>query len=377
MGAAVTKGNSVAHIFGASIGRSGIRALGLSLSAALVIAGCTVVEGASVNSEPTTERAELKASEAAALANDALATGGIASVASANIPIPLPAPRRQTGVQVASTDPAAGVAALASRPGIEQLAGVYGDFGSAIAAVDQSRLKTPSDVRRALASLRFSEPDALADGWYATHAMIAAKDPIFSQGLRAEVRSRGKNAVMEALRTDDNYILMVPGVSSASAAVAVELRNETERMAALSARFLETAYAFQKQKWGMIEPLPALPAAETRAASANGVIDRARAVLAAMSPAGPAQAYTPSVMNRILTLGAYQVIEGSMSAGDADHRNATGRCLNWARLNLDQCIAASRFPSEEAYCTGKHAVEEVRSCWAEALPPSAAKTQAN
>ena len=96
-----------------------------------------------------------------------------------------------------------------------------------------------------------------------------------------------------------------------------------------------------------------------------------------MWPVGPAQAYTPGVMNRILTLGAYQVIEGSMTAGDADHRNSTGRCLNWARLNLDQCIAASRFPSEEAYCTGKHAVEEVRSCWAEALPPSGAKTQAN
>lgn len=372
----------MAHIFGASMdrfgmNRSGIRALGLSLSAALVIAGCTVVEGASVEpSEPKTEKAELAASEKVALANDALATGGIASVASANIPIPLPSPRRQAPVQVASTDPSAGISALAAKPGIEQFAGVYSDYGSALAAVGESRLNTPSDVRRALAALRFSEPDALADGWYATHAMIAAKDPVFSQAIRNEVRTRGKTAVMEALRTDDNYILQVPGVSSASAAVAVELRNESERMAALSARFLDTAYAFQKQKWGMIEPLPAEPAAETKAASL-GVIDRARAVLAAMSPVGTAHAYTPSVMNRILTLGAYQVIEGSMAAGDQDHRNATGRCLNWARLNLDQCIAASRFPSEEAYCTGKHAVEEVRGCWAEALPPSAMKTKAN
>lgn len=358
--------------------RSSFRAMGLSLSAALLIAGCTVVQGASVEPrEQNTEKTELAASEAAARANDALATGGIASIASANIPIPLPSPRRQAPVQVASTDPAAGISALATRPGIERFAGVYSDYGSALAAVGESRLRTPSDVRRALAALRFSEPDALAGGWYATHAMIAAKDPVFSQAIRNEVRTRGKTAVMEALRTDDNYILQVPGVSSASAAVAVELRNESERMAALSARFLETAYAFQKQKWGMIEPLPAQPAAATRAASAPGVIDRARAILAALSPVGPAEAYTPSVMNRILTLGAYQVIEGSMAAGDQDHRSPTGRCLNWARLNLDQCIAASRFPSEEAYCTGKHAVEEVRSCWAEALPPSAAKTTPN
>ena len=369
----------MSYIFGASMNRSSMRAIGLSLSAVLLIAGCTVVEGASTApaQQPEMEKAELSAGNTAALANDALATGGIASVASANIPIPLPSPRRQAPVQVASTDPSAGISALTAKPGIEQFAGVYSSFGSALAAVDGSRLNTPSDVRRALAALRFTEPDTLADGWYATHAMIAAKDPIFAQAIRGEVRSRGKTAVMEALRTDDNYILQIAGVSSASAAVAVELRNESERMAALSARFLNTAYAFQKQKWGMIEPLPAAPAAETKTASALSVIDRARAVLAALSPVGPAQAYTPSVMNRILTLGAYQVIDGSMAAGDQDHRSSTGRCLNWARLNLDQCIAASRFPSEEAYCTGKHAVEEVRSCWAEALPPSAAKTAPN
>lgn len=356
----------------ALIYRDSFRKFGLSLSVALLISGCTIIEGGqSADDAPKKDEAQIAAAAAAAAANDALATGGIASVASANIPIPLPSPLKRAPVQVASIDPSAGVSALTqAAPTASQLAGVYIEYGSALAAVHESRLNSPSDVRRALAALRFKEPDALAHGWYATHAMIAAQDPVFAKGIREEVRARGKEAVLAALKGDDNYILQVPGVSSASAAVAVALRGQSERMAALSARFIDTAYSFQKQKWGMTTPLPGA-APETKTASATSVIDKARAVLAAMSPVSTAHAYTPSVMNRILTLGAYQVIDGSMAASASETRNPTGRCLNWARLNLDQCIAAARFPSEEAWCTGKHAVEDVRGCWAEALPPSA------
>ncbi|MEQ8267606.1 MAG: hypothetical protein RH982_10450 [Parvibaculum sp.] len=357
----------------ALIYRDSFRKFGLSLSAALLIAGCTVVEGGqSADDAPAKNEAQLaaEANKAAATANDALATGGIASVASANIPLPLPSPLRRDPVQVASIDPSAGVSSMTAAPTASQLAGVYVEFGSALAAVDESRLNTPSDIRRALAALRFDKPDALANGWYVTHAMIAAQDPLFSKGIREEVRARGKEAVLAALKSDDNYVLQISGVSSASAAVAVALRGQSERMAALSARFIDTAYSFQKQKWGMTAPMPGA-APETKAADATSVIDKARAVLAAMSPVGTAHAYTPSLMNRILTLAAYQVMDGSMAEGASEARTPTGRCLNWARLNLDQCIAAARFPSEEAWCTGKHGVEDVRGCWAEALPPSA------
>ena len=360
----MTRGNSVAAIFGGSC-----RKLALSLSIALSVAGCTVVEGGT----STSEAPKAAAAAAVAAANDALATGGIA-VASANIPIPLPSPRAANPVQVASIDPSAGVSAIGSAPTARQLAGVYLDYGSALAAVDENRLRTPSDVRRALATLRFKAPDALADGWYASHAMIAAQDPVFAKGVRDEARKLGKEPFLAVLKADDDYVLQISGVSSASASVAVAIRNQSERMAALSARFIDTAYQFQKQKWGMTTPLPGT-AAETKAASSESVIDRARAVLAAMSPIGTAQAYAPSVMNRILTLAAHQVIDGSMETVQASQpRNPTGRCLNWARLNLDQCIAAARFPSEEAWCTGKHAVEEVRGCFADALPSVSAST---
>lgn len=356
-------------IFGASL-----RTLGLSVAAAIAIGGCTVVEGGKDAASAPAPVAAPVAAEVAALANDGIATGGISNIASANIPIPLPSPRQQVPVQVASADPSAGIASLSAKPQLEQLAGVYANFGSAIAAVGESRLNTPADVRRALAALRFSQPDALAEGWYATHALIAANEASFAQGIRDEVRMRGKTAVLEALRSDDNYILQVRGARNATDAVAAALRSENARLAALSARFKETSYAFQKQRWGMTEPLPATKTADAGNA-ATSVTERASAMLAALSPVKPAQAYSPSVMNRVLTLAAYQVIDGSMETGASSTRNPTGRCLNWARLNLDQCVAAARFPSEEAYCAGKHGVEEVRGCWAQAVPASVLAAQ--
>ena len=349
--------------------RESVRLAGLSVSAALLIAGCTVVQGGNASSsEPEKNKAELATSEAAPFANDALTAA--TSVASANIPLPLPAPRRANPVQVASIDPSAGVAALGARPGMADLAGVYVGYGSALAAVDANKLSTPSDVRRALAALRFQEPDVLAEGWYTAMALIAAGDPVFAQGVRSEARARGKSAVLETLAADENYVMQLAGVSSASAAVAVSIRNEHQRMTGLASRFMDTAYKFQKQKWGMSTPLPGAAETKTAAAEEESLAGQARAVLAALSPVSRAQAYAPSVMNRILTLGAYQVIESSMEKGLAEGRTTTGRCLNWARLNLNQCIAAARFPSEEAYCTAKHAITEVGSCWAQAVPPS-------
>ena len=337
-----------------------------------MVAGCTVIEGGTASTaEPEKDKAELSASEAVTLANQAMEKAHPLTVASSGIPIPLPAPRRAAPVQVASTDPAAGISALTQRSSLQDFAGVYGDYGSAVAAADANKLRTPSDVRRALAALRFDKPDALAEGWYVKQAKIAAEDPTFAQGVRTEVRARGKTAVLEALSTDENYIMQLPGVSSASAAVAASIRGEHALIQGLADRFIDTAYKFQKQKWGMSTPVPGMTETKTAAVDeGESLADKARAVLAALSPVSEAQAYSPSVMNRILTLGAYQVIEGSMEKGMAETRNTTGRCLNWARLNLAQCIAAAHFPSEEAYCTGKHALAEVGSCWAEAVPSS-------
>ncbi|MEX0838092.1 MAG: hypothetical protein WD034_01055 [Parvibaculum sp.] len=336
----------------------------LPVAAAFLLSGCLT---SGEDSKPVAAAPEPAPAPVAMAAEDA-----VLAALESGIPLPLPSPLHRGPVQVASIDPSAGLSSLTTAPRLGDFAGVYVNYGSALAAASEARLNTPSDVRRALERLRFAEPDGLAEGWYAARAMIAAQDPEFAQGVRNEARAVGKTVLLEQLTADEDYVLQIRGSSSASTAVAGAIREETTRMAQLSARFIDTAYQFQKQKWGMIAPQPARPETPVKAAAASP-LERARAVLAALSPVGTAHAYTPSVMNRILTLAAHQVLDGSTQAVQTSApRNPTGRCLNWARLNLDQCLAAARFPSEEAWCAGKHAVEEVSGCWAEALPATPA-----
>jgi hypothetical protein len=342
------------------------------LIALTLLAGCTVVQGDTAaldNMKSATPAAASSAPAAASAASsDALSTGSLAdeSYASAGIPIPMISPRHLR-VRVASTDPRAGISAL-SGVSMPQLAGVYLKYDDALKVAEASRLNTPKEVRRVLKTLRYSEPETLAEGWYAARAMSAADNAQFAQGVRNEVRVKGKDVVLASLN-EPNYVLRLPGAGSAVTAVMASVSSENDRMVALKQRFLDTAYKFQKQKWGMTEPLETVKAAD---AGKPSVSSSFKAALAELSPVTPAQAYSTTVMTKILAQAARQIASTPMTQV-ALQNDETSSCLNWARLNLDQCIAAAHFPSEEAWCTGTHAIDEVRSCWASALPTTPAQ----
>jgi hypothetical protein len=348
------------------------RGSGLLLALSL-LAGCTIVQGDTASLDNIKNAAATPATPVPAAAtanpasNDLLSTGSLAdaSIASAGIPIPLISPRH-LNVRVASIDPRAGLGSLAGGVPIEQLAGVYLQYDNALSVAEASRLNTPKEVRRVLKSLRFSEPETMAEGWYAVRAMAAAQNALFAQGVRDEVRAKGKDSVLASLN-EANYVLRLPGAGAATTAVMASVSAENDRMVALKQKFLDTAYKFQKQKWGMTEPLETVKAADAR----SPVTSSFRAALAELSPVVPAEAYSATVMTKILAQAARQIISTPMTQVAAQN-DETSSCLNWARLNLNQCIAAAHFPSEEAWCTGTHAIDEVRACWAAALPTTPA-----
>lgn len=354
---------------------AGLALVSLVMSGAL-LAGCTVVEGNTAKLDDmkktaATQPAPQPATSAPA-ASDALTTGSLGdqSIASAGIPIPLISPRHLEGVRVASVDPRAGLSALGvgGLP-VRQLAGVYLKYDGALAVAEKSKLGTPKEVRRVLKDLRYSEPDSMAEGWYAVQAMTAAQTTAFAQGVRDEVRRIGQDKMLASL-DDPNYVLRLPGADAASTAVLASVAAENDRMLSLRKRFLDTAQKFMREKWGMIEPLSPAKFAEAESAGKTSLAS----LLHEFSPIGEAQAYSPTVMTKILALGARQVVSAPVLP--VAQRDETSTCLNWARLNLNQCIAAAHFPSEEAWCTGTHAIEEVRSCWASVLPASATMTPA-
>ena len=352
-------------------GRSALRpALHYGLSTGLLVlalSGCTVVQGdtASLDNMKTAGAAPTAQSSTAPVGNDALVTGSLyeQSIASSGIPIPLISPRHRD-VKVASIDPRAGLSTVSMGVPMSQLAGVYFKFDKAMDVAETSKLNSPKEVRRVLKTLRISEPETLADGWYSVRAMAAANTNTFAEGVRNELRIHGESKML-ALLEDSDYVMRLPGAGAAISAVMASGKAEDERLAKLRKRFIDTAFKFQKQKWGMTTPLVSEPATEI--ADASTPSEKLRQIFATLSPVSEAQAYSISVMTKILARGARETMSLPI-VPISGRKDETTSCLNWARLNLDQCVAAAHFPSEEAWCVGTHAVEEVRACWSAALP---------
>ena len=333
----------------------------------LAVSGCAGIQGYTASLYNSESPAASNTAPALPIA-DPMGAGSLSneSIASAGIPIPLISPRHE-GVKVASIDPRSGLSALSLNGGLplKKMAGVYIRFDEAIDKAEASKLNTPKEIRRILKTLRFETPETLADGWYAVRAMAAADDPVFARGVRDNVRKYGKAHVLTALN-DPTYVMALPGASSAMTAVMTSVKAENERMVNLRKRFIATAFRFQKQKWGMITPIPTDTSVQM--AQVTPASEKVRQFFASLSPISPAEAYSSNVMSKILAQGAREAISAPMVSVSGT-KDVTSSCLNWARLNLNQCIAAAHFPSEEAWCVGTHAVEEVRTCWAAALPP--------
>ena len=83
--------------------------------------------------------------------------------------------------------------------------------------------------------------------------------------------------------------------------------------------------------------------------------------------------YTPAIA-KSLAIAAM----AALGAGGDDARASTEAlsidpgneaCLNWSKLNLYQCIAASKPAYEDMFCLGKHIVRDIAMCTAEHMTP--------
>ena len=315
----------------------------------------------------------------AAIDEDALlVTGSVPTLAR-----PMPRPDNHTPVRATAADAApAAQLSQTSAGALDRLARRYAEFDRALNAAASSRLNTPKEVRRVLRDLRYTKADQIGKGWYAFRAVVAANHPDFARGVRDEIETLGERTVLKQLTGSGSYARSIAGAQSAAAEVIDAIAEDNQLMASLSERFLSAAREFQNKKWGMTRPLSdgkmtaELDADEDMAdenmADQLAALGRALREVAGITPA---HAYSPATMERILALGAQRVI--GVSPGESQSLmsdRASDKCLKWARLNLNQCLAAAHFPSEEAWCTGKHAIGDVRACWAKALPPRLATT---
>ncbi|MDF1845691.1 MAG: hypothetical protein P1U69_00685 [Parvibaculaceae bacterium] len=258
--------------------------------------------------------------------------------------------------------------------GVHAVAQPYVVFDTAVDEAFKSQLATPREVRRLLDGLRFSEPQMVAQSWLAHRGLIAAENPEFQEGVRLALARDGAISVMQQLSGRGSYARNLHGADAAVAAVLERVANDNYRMTVLKGRFLSTAQEFQTKRWGMIDrPETGAPVDFAAADRGDNLTTQITETLQNFSPVSPAHAYASPLMERVLAYGALHVIATSLETdvsteamAPADRR--TTSCLNWAKLNLNQCVAAAHFPSEEAWCTATHAIEDVRACWEKVLP---------
>lgn len=258
--------------------------------------------------------------------------------------------------------------------GVHAVAAPYVAFNTAVDEAFKSQLATPREVRRLLDGLRFNEPQTVAQSWLAHRGLIAAENLEFQEGVRLALARDGAISVMQQLSGRGSYARNLHGADAAVAAVLERVLNDNYRMTVLKGRFLSTAQEFQTKRWGMIER-PKMPASVDFADAGNteSLTTQISDTLRNFSPISPAHASASPLMERVLAYGALHIIATSLETdvstaemAPADRR--TTSCLNWAKLNLNQCVAAAHFPSEEAWCTATHAIEDVRACWETVLP---------
>ena len=315
-------------------------------------------------------------------------------------------PRRKSGFAIAVAA-AAGLAATAvsadtlAQPkddSLEKAAADYIRYREDVAAIEAMPFDNADVTREAHRRLAGHDPEGIAGGWVAYAALVAADTPEFADALKKELKKKpnrrkqelgGQDGLISNLAQDPTYARKMPGADKAIAAVLAMTAQDGARITALGEAFKAQAYAMQKTKWGKqrisssqdrikeaakySSGRGAAKAPDFDHKADGGVIAPSLASASGQwsvdwgksAPAGHmSEANAEVIMDRILNLAA-RYSTNSLNPKIVSvyaKNNKSQRCLEMSKLTLDQCIAATRTPYEEAFCLGEHGLIDTASC---------------
>lgn len=272
---------------------------------------------------------------------------------------------------------------------IELAAEPYIQFRQDVDEVGKAMPKDTAMMRDAHYRLASHDQQALAGAWIAYAAMVAADEPAFANSVADRIRRRGgADAFIAEIQENPALIRNMPGSQQAVSAVLAFAANDAAKINGIGDAFISEAYSMQKAAWarrelaerGMervdsalafaarrgFDDTPSLKSKTTRRGVKMPNLEThtdwssnwsGQEVQLSDTRAG-------SIVTKALVLGAhYAMDEGGTDVLAAFGTSARSqRCFSNAKLNLDQCIAATRTPYEEAFCLGQHALNDMSSC---------------
>lgn len=227
------------------------------------------------------------------------------------------------------------------------------------------------------------EPEQLSHGLIAYASILALQSPDYVSGIRAYAAdSQQRRRIIVEIQSNPAYAATLPGADLAAGRIASVLSSDIAAFGALAEAIEADAYTIQergdpRRRWaalpvidrtGRLERTKAV-SGTTLPASYEDAAQLFVAAYATIEPINGAQSappYSPAV-NRALAVAALAALGGSDSEEHPQsrllkHEKDSELCLTLSKLNLFQCLAASRPSYEDMFCIGRHVLRDLESC---------------
>ncbi|MEM1381302.1 MAG: hypothetical protein AAGH41_11840 [Pseudomonadota bacterium] len=272
---------------------------------------------------------------------------------------------------------------------IEYAAQPYIQFREDIDFVSGDMPTSAEAMREAHMRLSSHDTRSMAGSWIAYAAMVAADQPSFAKAIEKQVKEKGAKAFAAELESSPGVVRNMPGADQAVAAIMAFAASDAAKIREAGDAYIAEAYDIQKVAWarktiaesGMDRVDAALSYAAKRdwptATGREVVRSRAGTIRpnlvsydswsddwAGTNAKADPSARPGTIITKALVLGAHYAMNTATQEHMASFATSkkSERCFNSAKLNLDQCIAATRTPYEEAFCLGQHALNDMSSC---------------
>jgi hypothetical protein len=203
----------------------------------------------------------------------------------------------------------------------------------------------------------------ITEGAGAYAVLTVANDPAFRSGVQTAIGFLGKDAALARLKENPaSFLAMISGSQEATKIASGALSSSEAKLKAAQTKLGEAAYALQKERWANVEVDTQATLAAHRAAA------REPSGLTPFSASDlPAQASDDPVNSRYVLAAAYRLLGDDVSATAMLDKPLGRMCMNRVQLNVRQCVAASRFPYEHAFCLAQHSFGETLTCVQDAV----------
>lgn len=277
--------------------------------------------------------------------------------------------------------------------GVAQAASIYVTFMRDVGSI-QAGFPDAESIQAAIRRGAAYEPGQLSRGMIAYGAILALQSPEYVAGVRTfAVDPAQRQEVINRIIADPAYAATLPGADRAAGLIVSTIGQDIATLTAVADAIEGDAYTIQerrdpRRRWatvhvanreGRLEGAKTLSAAQMLPSAEES----ARLFSAAHAGSGldltasvQAPPYTPAVIQSL----AIAALAALGAGGDEARANTEALsvesdsefCLSMSKLNLFQCLAASRPSYEDMFCVGRHIVRDLATCSARSMTPPGA-----